>query len=75
MVEEVFFVSYANNVESKINRSDLIYTPYTPRYHISFHLWLERHYHDFKKRKTRACMHILGFLGSQEGEPLPNAFY
>jgi hypothetical protein len=26
MVDEIFFVSYVNNVESKIDRSDLIYT-------------------------------------------------
>jgi hypothetical protein len=34
IVEEVFFLNYVNNVESKINRSDLIYTSYTSKYHM-----------------------------------------
>jgi hypothetical protein len=29
--EEVFFISYANSIRFKINRSNLIYTPYTPK--------------------------------------------
>lgn len=42
-MEEIFFISYVNNVEYKINRSDLIYIPYTPKYHVDLIVsWKER---------------------------------
>jgi hypothetical protein len=37
-MEEIFFISYVNNVEYKINGSDLIYIPYTPKYHVDLSL-------------------------------------
>jgi hypothetical protein len=43
VMEEIFFISYVNDVEYKINRSDLIYIPYTPKYHVDLIVpWKER---------------------------------
>jgi hypothetical protein len=47
----MFFISYVNNIRSKINRSDLIYTPYTLKYYVGINKFL-------KNKERIAAMHV-----------------